>query len=336
MQRLLRYLAPLLLLFVASAAFAQYTVTNLTSNQTGQANHFDPLLINAWGEDYAPGGAFWVSDDGSGWTTLYDGTGNPQSLKVIVPSANGLGSGSPTGLVYNSSQEFKIDTWTSEFLFVTLDGTIQGWSSFDPSTTLIAVNNSSKGASYTGLAITHHATGNRLYAVDTANNKVDVYDGTFKFLGSFTDPAIPQNFTALAARDFNGNLAVTFADKNGGSGGLIDIYNESGKLLKHFSHDSHLSQPWGIALAPANFGPLSNTVLVANNVDAGTINGYNLQTGKYVGTVTDANGNAIIIDQIWDIKFGGGSLLNGKTNQLFFTAGPNNNLNGLFGVIQAQ
>ena len=333
MQRLFRILAPLFVLFLSTTLFGQYTVTNLVSDQAGVATHTDPLLINAWGMDYAPGQAFWVADAGSGWSTLYDGSGNLQSLKVIVPAANGVGVGSPTGLVYNSSSEFRIDSWTSEFLFSTLDGTIQGWSNFDPTTSLIGVNNSSKGASYTGLAITHHASGNRIYATDTANNKVDVYDGFFKFLGSFTDPAIPPNFTVLAARDFNGKLAVTFADKNGGPGGLIDIYNENGKLLKRFSHDSHLSQPWGIALAPANFGPLSNTVLVANNTDQGTINGYDLKTGKFVGTLKDANGKQIVIDQIWDIKFGGGSAGNGQPNALYFTAGPDNNLHGLFGVI---
>ncbi len=336
MQRLFRIFAPLFLLFLSIPVFAQYTVTNLVSDQTGLATHTDPLLINAWGMDYAPGNPFWVADAGSGWSTLYDGNGVPQSLQVIIPAANGVGQGSPTGLVYNSSSEFKIDTWTSEFLFSTLDGTIQGWSAFDPSTALIGVNNSSKGASYTGLAITHHSSGNRIYAVDTANNKVDVYNGFFTLLGSFTDPAIPKNFTVLAARDFNGNLAVTFADKNGGPGGLIDIYNEDGKLLKHFSHDSHLSQPWGIALAPSNFGPLSNTVLVANNVDAGTINGYDLHTGKFVGTLKDASGKPIVIDQIWDIKFGGGSAANWQKNALYYTAGPNNNVHGLFGVITAQ
>lgn len=145
--------------FTSSTALAQYKITNLTSNQTGKAKHKDPLLQNAWGLVYGPGTPFWVSDEWDGWSTLYNGAGVPQSLQVIVPPASGTGPGSPTGIVYNGSNEFQIDTWPSAFMFATLDGTIQGWSHFDPSTALIAVNNSSKKASYTGLAVTSHSRG---------------------------------------------------------------------------------------------------------------------------------------------------------------------------------
>jgi hypothetical protein len=107
----------LVLIFVSSAALAQYQRSYLVSNQSGKATHKDPLLVNAWGLVYAPGGPFWISDAGSGWSTLYDGKGNPQSLQVVVPPASGTGSGSPTGIVYNGSQEFKIHSWTSVFLF---------------------------------------------------------------------------------------------------------------------------------------------------------------------------------------------------------------------------
>jgi len=136
------------LLFTGLAS-AQYVETNLTSNQSGMAAFTDPLLINGWGLAYSPTGPFWVSDEGDGWSTLYTGTGAPQSLKVIVPSASGGSGGSPTGIVYNASKQFVIDTWVSAFLFCTLDGTIQGWSSFSPSASLIAVNNSAAGDSYT-------------------------------------------------------------------------------------------------------------------------------------------------------------------------------------------
>jgi uncharacterized protein (TIGR03118 family) len=322
----------LVLMFISGTALAQYKITKLTSNQSGKAKHMDPLLVNAWGLAYAPGNAFWVSDEGNGWSTLYDGNGVPQSLQVIVPAANG-GAGSPTGLVYNGSSEFKIRNWTSLFLFATLDGTIQGWSNFEPSQTLIGVNNSGSHASYTGLAITSKASGNFVYAADTANNKVDVYDGTFTFVTSFSDSTIPKGFVVSGIQDINGQVYLTYVSAAGGGGGFIDIFGEDGTFVKRFAHGKPLNQPWGFAVAPKNFGPLSNTLLISNNTNAGTINGFNLKTGKFVGTVKNSAGKAITIDQLWGIEFGGGSSANGKKNQLYFTSGPNNNVNGLFGVI---
>jgi uncharacterized protein (TIGR03118 family) len=322
----------LVLMFVSSAALAQYTSTKLTSNQAGKAKNMDPLLVNAWGLAYGPGNPFWVSDEGNGWSTLYNGAGVPQSLQVTIPSAGG-GPGSPTGIVYNGSQEFKIDTWTSAFLFATLDGTISGWSDFEPSQALLAVNNSGSKAAYTGLAITSKSSGNFLYAADVNNNKVDVYDGTFKFVTSFTDSTIPKGFVVFGIQDINGQLYVSYTSAKGSAGGYIDIFNEDGTFVKRFAHGKPLNQPWGFALAPKNFGPLSNTLLISNNTNSGTINGFNLKTGKLVGTVKTAAGKAIAIDQLWGIEFGGGTAANGKTNQLFYTAGPNNGVNGLFGVI---
>jgi uncharacterized protein (TIGR03118 family) len=330
--------------FVSSTAFAhsqpsttpQYHLTKLVANHGGVARYKDPLLVNAWGLVYAPGSPIWVSDEGSGWSTLYNGSGTPQSLKVVVPPASGSGPGSPTGIVYNGSQEFAINSWVSVFLFATLDGTIQGWSSFVPSHSLIAVNKSASHASYNGLAITNKPSGNFLYATDITNNKVDVYDGNFHFVKSFTDHSLPAGFVPFGIQDIKGLLYVAFADSAGGAGGYIDIFREDGTLLKHFAHGAPLNQPWGFAVAPANFGPLSNTLLISNNTNTGTINGFNRTTGAFVGTLKDGAGNPIVIDQLWGIEFGGGSTANGKTNQLFFTAGPNNNANGLLGVFSFQ
>jgi len=318
---------------LSNAALAQYKLTKLTSNQSGMAKHTDPLLQNAWGLAYAPSAPFWVSDEWNGWSTLYDGGGVPQSLQVTVPPASGSGPGTPTGLVYNGSNEFQIRNWTSLFLFATLDGTIQGWSHFEPSQTLIGVNNSGNKASYTGLAITSKTQGNFIYAADTANNIVDVYDGTFTFVKSFTDATIPKGFTVFGIQDINGQLYVSYASAVGGPGGYIDIFKEDGTFVKRFAQGKPLNQPWGFAVAPKNFGPLSNTLLISNNTNTGTINGFNLTTGKLVGTIKNSGGKPLKIDQIWGIEFGGGTTANGKTNQLYFTAGPNNNLNGLFGVI---
>ncbi len=324
----------LTLLLGSGTSQAQYRKSNLVSNLPTGAKHQDTQLRNAWGLAYAPANPFWISDNYSGLSTLYDGAGVKQSLVVTIPTASGTGVGSPTGIVYNGSQEFKIMNWVSAFIFVTLDGTISGWSHFSPNAALLAVNNSGSGASYTGLAITSKASGNRIYAADFNNNKVDVYDGTFKFVTSFTDHNLPAGFAPANIQDINGQLYVAFADTAGGSGGFIDIFAENGTFVKTLIQGAPLNQPWGMAVAPSNFGPLSNTLLVANNTNTGTINGFDLSTGALVGTIKNKLGKPIKVNQLWGIEFGGGSTANGHTNQLFFTAGPLNGVNGLFGVIQ--
>jgi uncharacterized protein (TIGR03118 family) len=176
-----------------------------------------------------------------------------------------------------------------------------------------------------------------IYAADFANGKVDMYDSTFTLVKSFTDTSLPKNATPFGIQDINGKLLVAYADAAGGPNGVIDIFTEDGVFVKHLIHGAPLNQPWGMALAPSNFGPLSNTLLVTNNINnKGTINGFNATTGKFVGTVTSSAGKPIFIDQIWGIMFGGGTPLNGQTNQLFWAAGPLNNVDGAFGYIAAQ
>jgi uncharacterized protein (TIGR03118 family) len=325
----------LVILLISSTAMAQYAVTKLTANQTGKAKHTDALLQNGWGLAYGPGNPFWLNDEGSGWSTLYDGQGNPQSLQVVVPAANG-GQGSPSGIAYNGSSEFQIENWASAFLFATLDGTIQGWSHFEPGTTLMGVDNSTKGAVYTGLGVTARTSGNDLYVANFVKNTIEMYDGRFNFVKSFTDSKVPKGFAPFNIEDINGTLYVTFAATNGGPGGYVDTFKEDGTLLKRLIHGKPLNQPWGLAIAPKNFGPLSGTLLVANNVASSTISGFNLKTGKLVGTMMGTNGKPIKIDGLWGIEFGGGSKANGKTNQLFFAAGPDGEVDGLFGVINSK
>jgi len=336
MQRrmIVRTLALGLALAVFSgAAMAQYQLSNLVSNQVGQGKHDDPLLVNAWGLAYGPGGPFWISDNGTGWSTLYSGIGVKKGLEVAVPSASGSGTGSPTGIVFNGSNDFLIQGWNTFFLFATLDGTISGWSpQTNPNQAVIMVSN--PGAAYTGLAVTNNASGNVLFAADVANNKIDVYDGTFTKVNSFTDPTVPAGFAPFGIQDINGLVFVAFASQSGGSGGYIDIFSEGGVFLKRLTQGRPLNQPWGFAAAPPNFGPLSNTLLISNNINkSGTINGFNALTGQFVGEMKDTNGKVIHIDQLWGIEFGGGSPANGATNELFFTAGPSNNLAGTFGSI---
>jgi len=321
------------LVLASGSALAQYQTIYLDSDLSGKAMHTDALLKNAWGLVHGPNSAFWISDEASGWSTLYDGKGNPQSLQVIVPPATGTGQGTPTGIVYNGSTEFKIHTWTSLFLFATLDGTISGWSAFNPSAALIGV--SSPGSVYTGLAITTKPSGNFLFAADSANNKVDVYDANFSLVKSFTDTSLPPGFAPFGIQDIGGKVFVSFASTSGGSGGYIDIFSESGTLLRHFAHGAPLNQPWGFAVAPANFGTLSSALLISNNSSTGTINAYNPSTGQFIGTMTNTLGKPLVIDGLWGLEFGGGTAANGGKNQLFFTAGPNDS-DGYFGVINAR
>ncbi|HYW37322.1 MAG TPA: TIGR03118 family protein [Terriglobales bacterium] len=327
----------LAVMLVSSAALAQYQLTNLVSNQVGAARHIDPLQVNGWGLVYGPGGPFWVSDQGSGWSTLYDGKGVKKSFEVLVPSASGAGPGQPTGIVFNGSSDFQVQGWASKFLFATLDGTICGWApQSNPNDAIIAVNNSATGAVYTGLAITSKPSGNFLYAADLANNKVDVYDGNFNLVNSFTDSTLPPGNVPFGIRDIGGLVYVAFAQADEAPGGYIDVFQEDGTFVRTLAQGKPLNQPWGFAVAPRNFGKLSNTLLVSNNTNSGTISAFNLETGQFVGTVKDTNGKAIVIDQLWGIEFGGGTANNGRTNQLFFTAGPSGNLAGTFGVIDVK
>jgi uncharacterized protein (TIGR03118 family) len=317
----------------SGAGVAQsFTAVSLVSNLSGKGAHIDPLLANPWGLAYAPGGAFWISDAASGYSTLYDGSGNPEPLQVIVPPSSGTGVGSPTGIVFNGSTEFAIDTWTSVFIFSTLDGTIQGWSGFDPSTSLIAVQ--APGAVYTGLAITSYTSGNHIYAADSANNKVDMYDGNFNLVSSFTDPATPRGFAPFGIQDISGQVYVAYAAQSGGTGGFVDIFGEDGTYLKRLVQGSKvLNQPWGMAVAPTGWGAkFGGALLVTNNSSLGNINAFNLTTGALIDTLKDPKGRVIGVNGMWGIEFGGGTAANGKTSQLFFTAGPND-ADGYFGVI---
>ena len=319
-----------LVLFTISApANAQYKVTSLDSNQLRQAPTIDPLLGNAWGLARSATSPWWVCDNSTGWSTLYLANGTEESLKVVIPTAGngptsptGLnGPGTPTGIVFNGSSEFEVDGVKSNFIFATLDGTISGWPGTNKNQATIAVDNSANKAMYTGLAITSKPSGNFLYAADNTNNVIDMYDGNFSLVKSFGDPSIPSGFSVFGIQDINGLLYVAYAMTNGNAGGFIDLFKEDGTFVKTLIQGSPLNLPWGIAAAPSNFGPLSNTLLVTNNVTHGEINGFDPITGKFVGTMRDEWGKKIIINGVWGIAFGGGSTNNGATNTLFVTAG---------------
>jgi uncharacterized protein (TIGR03118 family) len=334
----------LVFLMVPALAQAQYHLTNLVSNQIDQhAPNTDPLLVNAWGLARSGTSPWWVSDNLSGWATVYDAAGAPQSIKALIPTAgNGPveptgnnGIGTPTGIVFNgSSTEFQVQGKPSDFIFATLDGTISAWAPGVNKNlaTLVVPNPGTTGVPsaagtpmFTGLAISSNSSGpNFLYAADNTNNVVDIFDSNFNFVQSFGDPSIPSTFSVFGVQDINGQVYVAYAIPNVGAGGYIDVFNEDGSFVKTLIEGLPLNQAWGMVLAPSNFGPLSNTLLVSNNSADGTINGFNPQTGEFVGTIRDERGRKIILNNLWGVAFGGGAANNGATNELFVTVGPGN------------
>jgi uncharacterized protein (TIGR03118 family) len=188
----------------------------------------------------------------------------------------------------------------------------------------------------TDLTMSTDPSDNVLLVADDANNKIDLDDDHFTLLKSVTDNSVPAGFSVFGIQDFGGLGYVWFAANSGAIGGYIDIFSEGGTLLKQLTHGGNLNQPWGFAIAPNNFGSLSNTQLISNNIDTGAINAYNAASGQFVGIVRDFRGEVIHIDQLWRIALGDGAGSNGNTNQLRFPAGPDNNFAGLFGVINAQ
>lgn len=318
-------------LTLSAPAEAQYQLKNLVSNQVFQAPTIDPLLANPWGLARSATSPWWISDNDTGWSTLYTGTGTQESLRVMIPTAgNGPasptgvnGPGTPTGIVANgSSTDFQISGKKASFILAALDGTISAWSSgVNANQSMIVVDNSANKASYTGLAITSNASGNYLYAADNANNHIDMFDGTYTLVKSFGDPAVPSTLSVFGVQDINGLVYVTYAVPNVGAGGYVDIFKEDGTFVKTLIQGDILNQAWGVALAPSNFGPLSNTLLISNNSVKGTIVAFNPVNGQFVGTMRDQIGFPIVLNNLWGIAFGGGATANGATNELFVTVG---------------
>jgi uncharacterized protein (TIGR03118 family) len=335
--------------------FAQYTRTDLVSNQAGVAPTQDGHLVNGWGLVALPTSPFWVSDNGTGFSTLYTGAGQQVKLFVTIPPAptSPAGTaGTPTGIVGNISPNPTDFNFTNKendksgpavFIFATLDGTISAWNptvdGVDPTTALshatVVADSSSFGAVYTGLAIAINASGQAfLFAADDGKNRrVDVFDSTFKLVHSFDDPGIPKNFAPYGIQAIGNQIWVTYTALNKAQGGFVDVFDTEGVLVKHFAVHGPLHSPWGIAQAPADFGPMSNAILISNNISRGRINAFNQETGQFLGPLLDASGKPIEIDNVWALEFGQGGGPNGAPNQLFFTAGPNGYANGLFGVI---
>jgi uncharacterized protein (TIGR03118 family) len=331
-----------------------YQQVNLVGFQPGMARFTDPNL-NGWGMVAMPDGSFGVANTFStGLVTFYNRSGHVLPQTISVPASAGptpFGPpGHPTGMVYNPTSDFVISAHgksaPARLIFDSIDGTLSGWNpAVDPTHAILLVDNFAAGhpAIYTGLDIGRNSHGqNVLYAADILNNRVQMFDGTFHALGSFTDPSV-VGFGAWQVEEVNGRLFVTFGTLAGPFGGVVDVFDSDGHLLtpKHFAANApggHLQNPWAVVQAPEDFGAFSNDILIGNVEGPGNINAFDPRTGAWLGQLRHPDGTPIAIAGLWDLTFGTGTEDGGKTNQLFFDAGPNApNLagNGLFGVIHA-
>ena len=344
-----------------AAETGSFTRLNLVSDTPGLAQHTDPNLVNPWGLSRSPTGPWWISDNGTGMASIY-AEGNSVAPAISIPSPSG-GAGAPTGNVFNEASLFDPQAFavhkgslmgSSTFMFATEDGTIAGWNkSVDASKAILAVDRSTAmdkqgdtGAVYKGVAFGFHAFQPYIYATNFRFGTVEMFDKHFNLVKSFTDPQMAHNcpttgqcYAPFGIQNIHGLLYVTFAlqnsmkhdDQSGAGNGFVDIFSTNGTLLNRLVAHGDLNSPWGLALAPRDFGHFSNDLLVGNFGD-GTIHAYSAFTGQFEGTLKDQNGNQIQTDGLWGLAFGNGGMA-GKTNELFFTAGIGGESHGIFGKI---
>jgi uncharacterized protein (TIGR03118 family) len=357
--------ATLLLLAVPIAragGVSGYVQSNLVSDISGMAQVTDPNLKNPWGVSFSGASPFWVSNQATNTASVYSFNGTtvgeptpPGSTGnfVNVPPQVSTPPNGPTGLVFAGGAGFTIPAanggGSPTFIFSTLDGSVEGWVSGNMNARLgVQV----PGAIFTGLALGMSGGSNFLYAADDKNGAIDVFNTSFTnvtntmFAGKFVDPNLPAGFTPFNIQLLNGNLYVAYAHPNGivqGPGGFVDEYDTSGNLIARLVSDptgTMLNGPWGMAIAPSNFGAASNDLLVGNFGNAtGTENngtiavfGINGLTTSYLGNLSDNSGNPIVIPGLWSLEFGNNGSA-GSSNDLFFTAGINGQADGLFGEL---
>jgi uncharacterized protein (TIGR03118 family) len=346
---------------------------NLVGNQPGMA-HFTDSNLNGWGMTSMPDGSFCVANTfTTGVAAFYDRSGHVLPLTITVPVEAQESAflsaalnqnistvyGHPTGVVYNPTNDFVITNPVTHvsapatLIFDTIDGTISGWNpAVDPTHAILIRDTWALGtpAIYTGLEIGQDSHGNNvLYAADFLNNQLEVINGSFNTISTTNTAGLGVSSDPYSwiwsVQAVNNHLDVTFADllnPSGGGGGAVDVFDADGnyqyQLAANGPGTGPLQNPWGITQAPANFGAYSNDLLVGNVAGAGNINVYDPNTNQYLGQLTQPNGTPIAIKGLWDLEFGDGTPASGKTNQLFFDAGPNHpgdSTGGLFGVIKA-
>jgi uncharacterized protein (TIGR03118 family) len=353
-----------------SALPNNYLVHNLVSDLPNTADHQDPNLVNPWGVGFSAT-PFWVGNNGTGTSTLYGGTGAAIPLVVTIPQAGNAGTAVPvTGVIFNTfaSNVNAFDVQAGKpanFIFCSEDGVISGWNGTVSGTKAsILFDNSKSGAVYKGCALGGTAAALYLFAANFNTGTVDVYDGNlnlnpapytkttlpqpYSTSSSFSNPAIPAGFAPFNVQNIDGTLFVTYAkqdaqkhDDVGGPGnGYVATFNLSGSLIANLVSQGRLNSPWGMAIAPANFGPFAGALLVGNFTD-GKINAFNATTGAILGTLDDTTGNPIAIPGLWSLNFGSGAQSE-DPGTLYITAGigggPNNDpleSHGLLASIQA-
>jgi len=333
-----------------------YAQHNLVSDVPGLADLTDPNVVNAWGLDSGPTSPWWIADNGTGKTTLYNVGGGAVVTTFTVPGAGGE-QGNPTGLVFNGGNGFVVNngagTSAARFIFSSEDGTISAFRGAPIVTVVPNANAPAHGAIYKGLAIDSRTAGTHLYATDFHNGKVDVFDTSFHLVtlsGNFTDPNLPAGFAPFGIQTIGDTLYVTYAlqdadaedDVAGPGNGFVDAYDLNGNLIRRVASAGELNAPWGLALAPPQgFGRFSGDLLVGNFGD-GRIHAFDPTTltsdGEFeaVGLLHSERGRPIQIEGLWALQFGHGTTqvgANGLTTTLFFTAGPFEEEHGLFGSI---
>jgi uncharacterized protein (TIGR03118 family) len=322
-----------------------YYQTNLTSDVPGLAANLDPNLKNPWGMSFSATSPFWVSDQGTNKSTLYNGAGAAQALIV----SNLLG---PTGQVFaNVAGNFLLPQGTgtapapATFIFDTLSGSIAGWNAAqgNPAGVAATVFQATDGAAFTGLAIANNGGANLLYAADFANARIDVFNGSFApttVPGGFADATLPAGYSPYNIQNIGGQLYVEYAKVDPithrptttANTGVVNVFSLNGTLVQRLATDSHLNSPWGVTLAPAGFGDFAGDILVGNFGD-GTISAFDPVSLLFEGTISGQSGAPLVNSGLWALNFrapGSGF----DPNTLFLTAGINDEANGLFASIQ--
>jgi uncharacterized protein (TIGR03118 family) len=362
MKRAAKFLRSFLFLGLAALlapvfAFAQhYKQTNLVSDIMGMAPTFDPNLKNPWGLTRSSGSPWWVGNNNSGTSTLYTGAGaiipiNGNGVVLVPPPAfEPNAQSAPTGVVFNGSPtDFLVVSGTSgtaaHFIFATEDGTISAWDGGKSAVLKVdnSDNGSADGAVYKG-ATSGEINGNKfLYVTNFRSAKVEVYDTNFKRVhldeDAFEAEGVPHGFAPFNVQNIGGTLFVTYAkqdaprhDPVGGTGfGYVELFTPSGRHIGHLEHGDWFNAPWGAVWTTRDFGEFSNAILVGN-FRSGWIAAFNGFTHKFIGFVKNADGSLMTIDGLWSLTFGNDGTA-GPANTLFFTAGINNETDGLFGTI---
>ena len=335
------------LLSPLTAVAQQYQETDLIANsaQPGVTT-VDPNLVNPWGVARSSTGPWWVSDQGKGVSTIYNGSGQAAPpVLVTVPSAGQAPTGSPTGIVFNGSSDFQVASGKPGiFIFATFDGTIAAWNPQVNPTVAIEKVKATPGSVLTGATIAQIKADRFLYVTDVHLGKVRVFDTNFSPVkteaNAFNDDQLPAKFVPFNIQNIGGNLYVAFAKQNAaknfvsfGAGlGAVDVFTPEGKLIRRLEGGSWFNAPFGLVLAPSDFGSFSHSILVGE-FGGGEITAFDAETGRFQGTLQDQNGHVIQHPGIWALSFGAGNANSGGANQLFFDVGTSQGAGGIFGFL---